>query len=359
MARSLIMDDNQKISVYQGPENIGGIGRYLADWLREKKRVESDFIVYTDHTNHQNAHENFRLDQTTFIFKILKKLKFFLFAIKKYDIFNFYFGKTLLPLNLDLIFLRLLRKKIVMTYVGSDIRLYKLESSRNPEYHLRKPKNIFDHFDHLKKLRMFWQSLWFDKCIANRDLYFHAAAVINKKKIIEDIWVCNSFDVPESFSISQYRDLPLIVHAPTHFATKGTIFVEKAVDNLRKRGYVFEFRLFHKTPSEEVKKVIKEKAAIVVDQLLSGGFGNLAVEAMSYGKPVCGYILEDLRTMIPELPIVQCTKDNLEEQLAFLLDHPEERERIGRKSHEFARVHFDRDVIFEKMWNLYLGLLQQ
>jgi len=343
--------------IYHGPENVCGIGRSVADWQRQIKGVKADFIVYNDHTNRQNSHQNLRLEQKNPLAALLGKLSFLRTAIRDYDLFHFYFGKSLLPLNLDLPILKLFGKKILMDYLGSDIRIISLEQKRNPYYHLRSPKHALDRHEWIKKLRMRWQSLWFDRCLAARFLYAHALTSIPKRKIVNHLWVNTSMDLSGYHPTFVTKNIPVIVHAPTNFKTKGTPYVEKAIEELKKEGYQFEYRMFHKVPNTQVIEFIEKEADIVIDQLISGGFGTLAMEAMCFGKPVCGFVLEEVREMIPDLPIVQCTIDTIKEKLAWLIENPDERVKSGKAGWAFAQAHYDRDKNNQELWALYMEML--
>jgi glycosyltransferase involved in cell wall biosynthesis len=101
----------------------------------------------------------------------------------------------------------------------------------------------------------------------------------------------------------------LVVHAPSHRGVKGTRFVLDAVSRLRSEGVEFDFMLIEGMPNDEARRVY-EKADVLVDQLLLGWYGGIAVEAMALGKPVVCYIREeDLRFLEPEmraqLPVIR------------------------------------------------------
>ena len=55
---------------------------------------------------------------------IVKVLKYFWRFLRQHDAFIFLYGDTLLPYNLDLPILKLLSKKTIMWFIGSDIRHY-------------------------------------------------------------------------------------------------------------------------------------------------------------------------------------------------------------------------------------------
>jgi hypothetical protein len=101
---------------------------------------------------------------------------------------------------------------------------------------------------------------------------------------------------------------PLVVHAPSHRGVKGTRFVLDAVSRLKADGLDFDFVLIEGMRNEEARRIY-EQADVLIDQLLLGWYGGIAVEFMALGKPVICYIREDdLRFIDPDmrlqLPII-------------------------------------------------------
>lgn len=112
------------------------------------------------------------------------------------------------------------------------------------------------------------------------------------------------------------RERPLVfLHAPSHRGAKGTEFVLAAVEALRAEGHSFELRLIEGVPRSEALGTYAS-ADIVIDQLLAGWYGGLAVEAMALGKPVIAYMREtdfgcldaDMRA---ELPVMNTTPSTI------------------------------------------------
>jgi glycosyltransferase involved in cell wall biosynthesis len=150
------------------------------------------------------------------------------------------------------------------------------------------------------------------------------------------------------------KDRPLLVHAPSEPGIKGTEYVRAAVEKLRERGLRFDFQLLEGRPHEEVQRILRDHADIVLDQFLLGGFGLLAVESMYYGKPVVGYLIERVRAEhFPDCPIVNASIDDLAEKLAWLIERPEERIRLGREGRAFVERHLDRDRVGRQLLELY------
>lgn len=348
-----------------GPKNITGIGRYLADWQREQG-LHSDFIVYIDDTMRQNYHFSLHLERRGRLARAWAMLRFFISCLRKYDLFHFYFGESLLsvslrwplPFNLDLPILKMFGKTIVMTYCGSDIRLHEVEKKRNPYAAFLEASKFGPEYDGRKKRRMWWQSLFVDRFTAVRNLYAHAITVIPERKVVRNIEVNTTVDIsaykPEDYST---HDVPMIVHAPSSPKFKGTEFVESAVKELEADGYKFEYRRLQGVKNEEAHRIYREEADIIVDQVLGGGFGTLAIEGMYYGRPVCCYLLDDVYNWYADCPIVNTNKDNLKEKLAWLIDHPDERLRLGTAGRAFVEAHFCRDKVNQQVWEMYKELV--
>lgn len=353
----MVKNTIKNIRIFHGPENICGRGKYLADWQRENKNVISDCIVYDDNSFNSAHHKNFGISRKPVIIALLIKVSVFFQSIFKYDLFHFYFGKSLLPLNLDLPFLRLFRKKIIMNYVGSDIRLVSLAMKRNPYYHLLSSFETKKPFtDTSKILMMLWHRLWVNSCFAVRELRKYAEKAYPSKMIISDIWATRTDFLPEKMPEINISRKVKIIHAPSNQTRKGTLYIQYVMDELSKERNDFEFRMLDKVPHNDLINIIKNDTDIVIDQLLIGDYGNISVEAMSFSKTVCCFILDEVYAFQPDLPIVNCTINNLKEKLDFLISYPEERVRIGEKGWIFVMTHFEKKLINEKIWKIYQNL---
>jgi glycosyltransferase involved in cell wall biosynthesis len=102
---------------------------------------------------------------------------------------------------------------------------------------------------------------------------------------------------------------PLILHAPTNREIKGTRHILDAVSRLQADGAEFDFELVEGLARDEAKALL-ERADVVVDQLLLGWYGGVAVEAMALGTPVIAYLRDDDLSALPtdmrsELPVVR------------------------------------------------------
>lgn len=141
---------------------------------------------------------------------------------------------------------------------------------------------------------------------------------------------------------TQLDERPIrIGHAPTHRGAKGTDLIIKAVENLKEKGFNFEFVLVEGLSNADAKEKYKT-IDVLVDQLFAGWYGGLAVEVMALGKPVIVYIREEDLKFIPEgmktdLPFFKTTPDDIELTIKFVLELPRKNLlEVAKKSRDFV-----------------------
>ena len=124
---------------------------------------------------------------------------------------------------------------------------------------------------------------------------------------------------------------------------KSTHIYVPLIRGLQEDGHDVELIFFHNVPNRELR-FYQVQADIVVDMLTYGFFGATTREAMMLGKPVICYLrpewLDQMRAELPdyveELPVVTATPETVRDVLVDLVEHPEKRREIGRRSREFA-----------------------
>jgi hypothetical protein len=90
-----------------------------------------------------------------------------------------------------------------------------------------------------------------------------------------------------------------VVHAPSQRDAKGTAHILAAVERLgASHPGEFEFSLIEKTPHPEALKRYAD-ADLLIDQVLVGWYGNVAVEAMLMHKPVIARIAKEDLIFVP------------------------------------------------------------
>ena len=132
------------------------------------------------------------------------------------------------------------------------------------------------------------------------------------------------------------REVPVVVHAPSRAALKGSVPVDVTLSRLHEAGLV-EYRRMENVPPEQMPQVMGD-ADIVLDQFALGTYGVLACEAMAAQRLVISHVVPDTRDLVAsvsgrELPIVEAGPDAIEEAIRGLLadrDAARERAAAGR-----------------------------
>jgi hypothetical protein len=135
---------------------------------------------------------------------------------------------------------------------------------------------------------------------------------------------------------------PVVLHVPTNREVKGTRFLVDAVSRLRADGVELDFRLVEGVAHDEVESLYRS-ADLVVDQLLVGWYGGLAVEAMALDLPVVAYIRDQDLELVPEamraeIPVVSAEPATIYDVLKELLTTKRgQLAEIGRRGGEYVR----------------------
>lgn len=276
-------------------------------------------------------------------------------AAWSHDVLHFYYGRSFLHESreaLDALLLKRFGRKVVVEFVGSDVRMPSVEAERNPHY---VPVEGEDD----------------DRALARMHAWSRVTgghAIICDPALSAFVALCFEHVHHVPFRIDTQRlaprpprvdvEIPLVVHAPSDRAAKGTRHVRAAVEELRARGIEFEYRELHGLRNREVE-VVCSAADIVIDQLCIGSHGVFAVEAMSMAKPVICYLQPDVLALCPsDIPIVNATPDTLSGVLARWLDAPQERHACGIRSRAYAERTHDVRAVARRLLDVY-GLVGQ
>jgi glycosyltransferase involved in cell wall biosynthesis len=308
------------LRVVHCPVNVAGIPWENVQALR-RKGVDAQLVVFERGQLHPEA--DWSLDRSGgFAHRQLQQWRALARLLPGTDVFHFYFGLTLVPKSLQFPILRAARKKSVYHFLGSDIRG---KTPAELAYGKRADAEIVGSFDALR-------------------------------------WVPEAEMIPPGLDLRPFtpvppsdRQRPIVVHAPSSRAKKGTEHVIAACNRLP-----VELDLVEGVPHDEARERYS-RADIVVDQLGAGWHGIFALEAMALGKPVVTYLKPDVvdqaeRAYGTKVPIVSATAETLVETLRPLVADPALRRRIGAESRAYVeRVH-DIDVIADRLLDLYSRL---
>ena len=145
-----------------------------------------------------------------------------------------------------------------------------------------------------------------------------------------------------------------VVHAPSDRSRKGTMAVVSAVERLRSEGLDVELELVEGKPRAEARKAY-ERADVLVDQLVVGWYGGVAVEAMALAKPVVARLDRAALARVPgrmreELPVVDADATSLTDTLRLLAtERRAALGELGRRGRAFVERWHDPITIAERV----------
>lgn len=352
------LEKDKIMKVLHLPINIASIPSHTVKGLR-KIGIDAKGIIFGEKYCQSNDDLIVIPDSSNSLEKLWKKFIFsglFVKLVRWADIIHWYFGTTVLPWDLDIRFVSLLRKPALIEWLGSDIRIPEIEFQDNPYY-----KKTFPSVCPSKQLK---KSIKKQKKFAKANfsaLVPPCMVQYLKKELWKDIYILR-----QRIMISEYTPLypdaekkcPVIVHTPTNPLLKGTSAVLAVISQLKKK-YDFEFHLIQNLPRHEALNFIK-KTDIFLDQFILGSHGMAAIEAMACGKPVVCYIKPSLITKYPQdLPIVNANLDNLVMVLEKLIVNGKKRYEIGKQSRNYVERYHDAVKLAHKLVEIYSEIIKK
>ena len=275
-----------------------------------------------------------------------------------FDVFHFHFGTTILPRQLDVPLLKRLGKKIVFHFHGCDVR---------NRAHMLRTHQLSTCTECDPFCRPGRQRWLLDQAARYADQVFYSTL-----DLAESVPRASHFplatDVERWVETSRRNPLPdferrdgvrgpvVIGHAPTNRLIKGTRYVTAAVEQLRREFPMVELVMIERRPWVELPLHFS-RCDILVDQLMMGWYGLLAIEGMATGRPVVLHLREDFRDRMPGLPIVNAEPGTLFEALRALVRDPARRAALGEEGTVFVRRHHDLKPVGKMLLERYRTLM--
>jgi hypothetical protein len=321
----------------------------------------------------------------------LKRWRLLWRAIRNFDIVHYNFGRTMMPWYVqgskavgskyprlfyevndfyrrledmcDLPLLKRAGKGIVVTYQGDDARqgdFCRTHFEINPAVEVE-PGYYTAESDEDKRQRISRFAKYADKIYALNPDLLHIlppqAEFLPYASVNLNEWT------PSEVAGDVSGARPVVLHAPTHRGAKGTRYILEAVERLQREDKLdFEFTLVEGLALEDARKLY-ERADILVDQLLAGWYGGLAVELMALGKSVICYIRETDLKFIPaemqqDLPVINSTPATIYEVLKeWLTVRRDQLPEVGRRSRAYVERWHDPLKIAARLKGDYESIL--
>ncbi|KAI4443536.1 glycosyltransferase [Schaedlerella arabinosiphila] len=345
--------DNKKMRILHGMSDVAGQGSYSAHGLRDIG-ADATMAVWRQNPFGYEVDINLHIKKEKLhnpLYAFVSGIKMLCFAVKaafRYDVFHFHFSNTLLPFALDLFWLRIMKKRIIMEYHGDDIRYY--YNREKPYYY------VYDKLVERPKRGYITN---------NRILKYVNTFITHDEELRKHIPNKNLFITPLRIDVDSlipvYPDADkkkvTIVHAPSSYLFKGSKYVIEAVKELEKH-YDIEFILVEKKTQKEAFEIYK-KADIIIDQLFYQSYGVFAIESMSLGKPVVVYISNEIKETFPSnMPIVIANIDNLTEVVESLIIDGKRRYELGKAGRKYVENYHDYRKVAQVQLDIYNNVIE-
>jgi len=274
----------------------------------------------------------------------------FVEAIERFDILHFHFARSLFPDSWggvpplwDLPIYRILGKKVFVTFHGSDIRIRRIHLEVNPYSYYRASDIRYDD-DRTTKVTEVWRTYADAMFMTSPDyLHFVPDGIVMPRIIDLAEWPDQE---PEQ------RDVPRILHVPSRRGTKGTDEIVAGIEQLRAEGLDFDFEFLEGVPHAEAKRAI-QSADIVIDNLITGDYELVSMEAMASSRVAVAHVAELSRQAFPDAPVYSVDPPTFVERLRALIPDVEQRRSLAARGRAHVAATHDAPVIAARLVEYY------
>lgn len=353
------------------PTTVGGNPQSLAKAERELGQESQSMTLSQNFLNFAADHVVFKGHKFS-PFNIFRRIAAIRFALREFDVLHFNFGRSLAPFRVfhrrskvpyfviwlynnlyarwfECLDVKLAKKKgrvVAVTYQGSDARQGDYCKS-NYDVHYCHEEGGDKYFTDTGDKIIREQIAKFDR---HADLIYSVnpdllKVLPGRAKFIPYASIDPADWTPEYLPETPPEEIH-IVHAPTDRTIKGTKYILDAFERLRKEGVSFRYTLVENMSHNQALEVYKS-ADLLIDQLLIGYYGGLAVELMCLGKPVVCFIRYEDMVYLPDqmrkdLPIINAMPDTIYDVLkTYLTDKKTDLREIGQKGRYYAETWHD------------------
>lgn len=286
---------------------------------------------------------------------LLARIALFLRVALTHDVFVFGFGLTFFR-GRDLPFLRLLGRKVIVVFNGSDHRPPYLNgvACRTPD-DARHPR-LRQETERIKRLVTSLER--------NADVVVahHLSAQFHERPFVPSGVIGLPCVIPpaEPAGASAEGRPVRVLHAPSLSAVKGTDRIRAAIAALKGRGLAIDYVEITGRPNSEVLDELR-RCDLVVDELFSDArMAGLASEAAMFAKPVivAGYASDD-RMRIPGIferddfpPVLYCRPEDVETSIERLVVDAAARLDLGRRARRYVETRWPSERVAEQFLRL-------
>jgi hypothetical protein len=275
----------------------------------------------------------------------------FVWATLRHDVFVYAFKSSFFEFR-ELGLLRLLRKRIVFVFQGSDIRPSYIDGSEMAAdrdatielcIHLTRRKR--EALDRIER---------FAHTIVSLPTY----SQLLRRPFVSFISVGIPYPIPATPEVVPSDGSIRILHSPSHPAAKGTPRIRAAIELLRGEGLPIDYVEITSQPNDRVLGELA-RCDFVVDQLYSDTpMSGFPTEAAAFGKPaiVGNWDWESaLEHLVPDHvpPTHRCHPDELEGAIRRLVIDTDYRRDLGESARRFVAERWSPDAVAARYLALF------
>jgi glycosyltransferase involved in cell wall biosynthesis len=271
-------------------------------------------------------------------------------AIRRFDVIHFHFGRSLFPDSWggvpplwDLPIYRILGLRVFATWHGSDCRIRTVHLERNPWSYFRY-SDLRPDDDRTAKVIEVFRTYADRQFVTAPDYldYVPDAEVIGRLIDLRE-WPVQPTD---------QRAVPTVLHVPSRRGTKGTELLLPVIERLRAEGLAFDFRLLEGVPHEEAKRAV-QAADIVVDNLITGDYELVSIEAMASSRVAVANIQAASARAFPNAPVWSVDPDTVHDRLRELIQDVDLRRGLAARGRDHVARFHDVDGAVERLVAAY------
>ena len=275
--------------------------------------------------------------------------------LPRFNTFFFLGGQTITNSSFELWLLKLLSKKIIFIYTGSDSRPPYIDGGRFPVTTSIPSAMYLNTLTKRCKNKIAVHEKFADYLVNSpATAHFHRRHYIN--------WF--ALGVPKFIKSSNLdnkksKGIVRILHTPSNPGAKGTSIIIAAIDRLRDKGYLIEWVNIQDKPNSVVLDELAQ-CDFVVDQLYSDTpLAAFATEAAFFGKPavIGGYFASDVSSTIPAdqiPPSLFVLPELIESAIERMIVDDSFRFELGQKAKQFVESKWTVELVAGR----YLKLLE-
>lgn len=279
----------------------------------------------------------------------------FVYAIVRCDVFIFSGFASFFRFH-ELWLLKLLRKRVLVVYLGSDARPPLFSGRHLDDMGFRPDSKAM-------RAEMFYRAEMIGR------VEKHATFVINHTATAQffsrEFIRLNAVGMPIGDNGVQPKivnngNSVRILHAPSRPRAKGSDYFRKIIDELRSEGYRIELIELIGVANSVVLHEL-QLCDFVLDELYSDvPLAMLGTEAALFGKPVIvgGYYATQYKSDNPSLefpPSLYVEPRNIKDAVRRLIDDPDLRWTLGCQANKFVRRRWDAKIVAKNYLRLIEG----